>query len=98
LGKWHYIDSIIFVNDKGGSISPSGTDQFPPLMSCERWVILVLEKQVSDHSVRNDICQCILTAKAVLGHGAIFGMMLLIPLEASTWKQSEKFQSQVSNA
>jgi hypothetical protein len=37
------MDSISFVNDNGGSISPNGTDQFPPLMSCILWDILWLE-------------------------------------------------------
>ena len=41
----NYIDLIIFVNDSGGSISPNATDQFPPVMSCERCAILLLLKE-----------------------------------------------------
>ena len=38
-----YMDSINVVNDIGGSISPNGTDQFPPLMSCILWEIFWLK-------------------------------------------------------
>ena len=57
FGQVYHIESIIFVNDKGGSISPSGSDQFPPLMSCDRWVILVLEKQWAQNMKLNKSIQ-----------------------------------------
>ena len=38
-----YMDSINVVNDIGGSISPNGTDQFPPFMSCILWEIFWLK-------------------------------------------------------
>ncbi len=79
----HYIDSIILVNDKGGSISPSGTDQFPPLMSCERWVILWLESRAVSTEY-NETCQSNLTVTTELERGVISGMKIWIPLESST--------------
>ena len=94
LGRY-YMDSIILVKDTGGSISPRGTDQFPPLMSWDRWCILSLKsKSVMTH--QKQTVEIVLTATQELGCGATFGMTILILLAAHTWTWNDIFSLQNS--